>query len=76
MTLDVLHTTDHLLIRQWAEQREAVPTSGPGFDFPSYSEVDPLSWDRWFAEFERRDLEFVYREAPGNFYELRPRSHR
>ncbi|GLZ34678.1 hypothetical protein Lesp02_68650 [Lentzea sp. NBRC 105346] len=73
--MGVQRTTDHLLIREWAERREAVPTSGPAFDFPVYNEVDPLSWDRWFAEFEGLDLEFVYRDDPGNFYELRPRSH-
>lgn len=73
--MGVLRTTDRLLIRQWAEEREAVPTSGPAFDFPSYHDIDPLSWDRWFDEFERRGLEFVYRDEAGNFYELRPRSH-
>lgn len=78
-----LSTTDHLEIRRWAESREAAPTTGRtdrlGFDFPDYSdELDPMPWDRWFAEFDARGLEFVYREAepdrPSNFFLLRPRN--
>jgi hypothetical protein len=79
-----LSTTDHLEIRRWAESREAAPTTEVpdrlGFDFPDYSdELDPMPWDRWFAEFEARGLEFVYREAESdrlsNFFLLRPREN-
>jgi hypothetical protein len=75
-------TTDHLEIRRWAESREAAPTSELpnrlGFDFPDYSdELDPMPWDRWFAEFDARGLEFVYHageaERAENFFLLRPR---
>jgi hypothetical protein len=75
-----LCTTDHLAIRRWAEQREAAPISRLGFDFPDYDdELDPIPWDRWFAEFDEQDLEFVYlddRSGPAsNFFALRPRRH-
>ena len=72
-----LSTTDHLVIRRWAEEREAAPTSELGFDFPDYSDdLDPLPWDRWFAEFDRRGLEFVYQEDSDDFFLLRPRTRR
>jgi hypothetical protein len=77
-----LSTTDHLEIRRWAESREAVPIAdraqGLGFDFPDYDDdVDPITWDRWFDEFDARDLEFVYQlsetERQTNHFELKPR---
>jgi hypothetical protein len=77
-----LTTTDHLEIRRWAESREAAPIAERpdrlGFDFPDYSDdLDPMPWDRWFAEFDMRELEFVYQVSetgrPSNFFELRPR---
>jgi len=77
-----LSTTDHLEIRRWAESREAAPiahrTEGLGFDFPDYDDdIDPMTWDRWFEEFDARDLEFVYQasetERQTNYFLLRPR---
>ncbi len=78
-----LSTTDHLEIRRWAESREAAPIAhrdkGLGFDFPDYNDdIDPITWDRWFDEFDTRELEFVYQlsetERPTNFFLLRPRN--
>jgi len=77
-----LSTTDHLEIRRWAESREAAPIAhradGLGFDFPDYDDdIDPITWDRWFEEFDARDLEFVYHvsetERPTNFFQLKQR---
>jgi hypothetical protein len=72
-----LHTTDHEVIRRWAEERGAKParvkgTGGkddPGLirlDFPGYSGEDtlePISWDDWFRKFAESDLVFIYQET-------------
>jgi hypothetical protein len=70
-----LVTKDHDVIRQWAEQRHAVPATVPGsrhddhvgvlrFDFPGYGgeRLEHISWDEWFGTFDERNLEFVYQE--------------
>lgn len=70
-----LVTTNHDVIRQWAEQREARPATVPGtehgdhlgvlrFDFPGYGgqELQEVSWDEWFATFDQRRLNFLYQE--------------
>lgn len=72
-----LVTTDHDVIRQWAEARNGQPAtvegtergSRPGvlrFDFP-IDGADPrlrvVSWDEWFATFDERGLNFIYQEA-------------
>jgi hypothetical protein len=71
-----LVTTDHDVIRQWAEQRDAVPATVEGtehgdhlgvlrFDFPGYGGGDRLrqvDWDEWFATFDQRRLNFIYQE--------------
>ena len=70
-------TTDHEVIRRWAEQRRGEPshvkrTGGKGdtgilrIDFPGYSGEDtlePVSWDEWFEKFDERGLAFLYQEG-------------
>lgn len=73
-------TTDHELIRQWAESRGAKPaavknTGGgddPGIirlDFPGYGGTDSLeeiTWDEFFEKFDESRLALVYQdEAAG-----------
>ncbi|REF36189.1 hypothetical protein [Thermasporomyces composti] len=70
-----LVTKDHDVIRQWGEERNAVPATVPGsrhgdhvgvlrFDFPGYGgeRLEHISWDEWFRTFDERNLEFVYQE--------------
>jgi hypothetical protein len=70
-----LVTTDHDVIMQWAQQRDATPAAVPGtehdghpgvlrFDFPGYGgrELAEVSWDAWFAAFDERGLNFIYQE--------------
>jgi hypothetical protein len=70
-----LVTTDHDVIRQWAEERQAVPSTVEGtehgdhlgvlrFDFPggSSDRLREVSWDEWFATFDERRLNFIYQE--------------
>jgi ferritin-like metal-binding protein YciE len=68
---------DHDEIRQWAEQREGQPscvrgTGGRGdvgmirLDFPGYSgekSLEPISWDEWFEEFDKRNLALIVQET-------------
>ncbi len=70
-----LVTTDHEVIRRWAEARGAKPATVPGtehgdhlgvlrFDFPGYGGQDlrEVSWEEWFATFDERRLNFIYQE--------------
>lgn len=70
-----LVTTNHDVIRQWAEQRDAQPATVPGtehggrpgvlrFDFPGYGGQDlrHIGWDEWFGTFDERGLNFIYQE--------------
>jgi hypothetical protein len=71
-----LHVTiDHDVIRSWAERRAARPAMPLGddrpwplkFDFgPPDAGVREIDWERLFAEFERANLAFVYRDAAPN----------
>lgn len=69
-------TTDHEVIRRWAEERDGRParvkgTGGPGdpgmlrIDFPGYAEesLEEISWDDWFDKFEEKNLAFLYQET-------------
>src|SRR5690606_3879692 len=69
-------TTDHEVIRRWAEERGGRParvkgTGGPGdpgmlrIDFPGYAEesLEEISWDDWFRKFEEKNLAFLYQET-------------
>jgi hypothetical protein len=71
-----LVTTDHDVIRQWAEERKAVPATvegtGPGdtlgvlrFDFPGYGgdTLQHVDWEQWFETFDKRRLNFIYQET-------------
>ena len=70
-----LVTTNHDVIREWAEERGAQPASVPGsehddhrgvlrFDFPGYGgeSLEHISWDEWFDAFDERSLNFLYQE--------------
>ena len=62
------------MIRQWADQRSALPATIPGaaddrptdlrFDFEGGGDDDlrSISWDAWFEVFDGRDLVFIYME--------------
>lgn len=70
-------TTDHDEIRQWAEERNAIPSTvaktargkqNAGIlrlDFPGYSGKESLkkiSWDKWFQVFEERKLALLHQD--------------
>ena len=67
----ILITIDHDVIRRWAAQRGARPSTCEGderpwplcFDFgtPGAGMVE-IAWDRFFDAFDRADLAFVYRD--------------
>jgi predicted HTH domain antitoxin len=70
-----LVTTDHEVIRRWAEARKATPATvagtGPGdtlgvlrFDFPGYGgeTLRHVEWEQWFDTFDRRRLNFIYQD--------------
>jgi hypothetical protein len=71
-----LITTDHELIREWAETRGGKPAhvkstgkkSDVGIlriDFPGYSgqgSLEEISWDEFFDKFEKSGLALVYQE--------------
>jgi hypothetical protein len=70
-------TTDHNLIRKWAEDRAAKPASvkSTGGDeigvlrlmFPGYSEgrsqsLKEITWDEFFRKFDENKLAFIYQD--------------
>jgi len=69
-----LATSSHEVIRQWAEQRGAVPATVEGtehgdhlgvlrFDFGGDSDrLRRVSWEEWFETFDARRLNFIYQE--------------
>lgn len=69
-----LLTRNHDVVRTWARAREAEPATGVGkmdvrdggtalrFEFPGMGRFEPMSWDDWFAEFERYAMTFVFQE--------------
>jgi hypothetical protein len=70
-----LVTTDHEVIRRWAEARGGVPATVPGtehddhlgvlrFDFPGGggNNLEHVSWEEWFRTFDERNLNFLYQE--------------
>jgi hypothetical protein len=73
-------TTDHEVIRQWAEKRKGTPATvaetadddGAGIlriDFPGYAgeqTLEPISWDEFFDKFDESELAFVYQEEIGD----------
>lgn len=75
---ETLATRDHDVIKQWASERDATPSTVEGtahgdqagvlrFDFPSGgSELKHISWDEWFESFDKRNLVFLYQEQLKN----------
>ncbi|MDB5161471.1 MAG: 1,4-alpha-glucan branching enzyme [Candidatus Saccharibacteria bacterium] len=72
-------TTNHDEIRQWAEARGGKPArvrgTGNGTDvgllrikFQDNEDLEEISWDEFFEEFEKNNLAFLYQEktADGN----------
>jgi hypothetical protein len=67
-------TTDHNMIRNWAETRGARPTTVEGtgdkgepgvlrFDFdPKDRELDEISWAEFFGKFEKEKLALLYQD--------------
>ncbi|MGF1621959.1 MAG: hypothetical protein ACFCUR_15250 [Rhodomicrobiaceae bacterium] len=67
-------TTDHEKIKKWAAMRGAVPSTAGSteqsdrgtalrFGFQNKEEdLEPLSWDEFFAAFERNNLAFLYQD--------------
>ncbi len=69
-------TTDHQVIRKWAEERGGRPasvarTAGRNdagllrINFPSYGaegSLQEISWDEFFRKFDEKNLAFVYQE--------------
>lgn len=77
-------TIDHEIIVSWAQRRGALPSTFEGDERPwplkfSFGSITAglveIPWDKFFKEFERADLAFVYRASGpngelDNFYEL------
>ena len=73
---DAKSTTDHKLIRKWAEdlggKPAAVKGTGKGddpgilrIDFPGYTgeeTLEEITWEQFFAKFEKEKLAFLYQE--------------
>lgn len=70
-----LVTTNHDVIRKWADERDATPAAVPGtehddhlgtlrFDFPDYGGegLHHVGWDEWLDTFDKRGLNFLYQE--------------
>jgi hypothetical protein len=70
-----LVTTDHDVIRRWAEERNGVPATVDGtehdgragvlrFDFRGgeSGRLRHIGWDEWFTVFDERRLNFIYQE--------------
>ncbi len=69
-------TTDHDVIRKWAEERDGRPVSVKGtgdnddpgvlrIDFPGGAGSDrfeEISWEEWFQKFDENHLAFLYQE--------------
>src|SRR6476619_1962060 len=72
----LLHITiDHQVVFAWAQRRGARPSTIEGDERPwplffnfniADGELKEISWDRFFEEFERANLAFVYRDATPN----------
>ena len=70
-----LLTTNHDVIRQWAQRRNAIPATVAGtehgdhlgvlrFDFGEHTNgLTKVDWDQWFQTFDERKLTFVYQET-------------
>ena len=82
---DATRTTDHETIRNWVIKRGGHPARVKGtadrdgggllrIDYPGFSGEDSLqeiSWDEFFVEFDRSDLEFLFQETTSDGKESR-----
>jgi len=72
-------THDHQTIKDWAEQRKGIPAKVKGtakedqgilrIHFPEFStsdELEEISWDAFFADFEKDQLDFLYQDEKAN----------
>jgi hypothetical protein len=70
-----LVTSNHEVIRGWADDRQAQPATVPGtehegrpgvlvFDFPGYGgeNLRQIDWEEWFRSFDERNLRFIFQE--------------
>jgi hypothetical protein len=69
-----LATRSHEVIRHWAEERKAEPSTVPSkhdgevrvlrFDFPNFGgkRLKHIDWEKWFKPFDERELVFLYQE--------------
>jgi len=69
-----LVTTNHEVIKRWADARGARPATVDGtehgdhlgvlrFDFGEQTQgLREVSWDEWFDTFDQRELNFIYQE--------------
>ncbi len=70
-------TTDHEVIRRWAEERGGKPArvkgTGHAPDDPGILRIDlpgdgpdpnlePIAWDQWFKSFDENRLAFLYED--------------
>jgi hypothetical protein len=73
-TGQTLATRNHDVIRQWAEERGAMPATTPGgdpsdprvlrFNFPGFGgeNLQEIDWEDWFRTFDDRNLVFLYQD--------------
>ncbi len=74
-------TTDHSLIRKWAEERGAKPASVKGTGgksigvirlmFPGYGaersqSLREITWEEFFKKFDENNLAFIYQDKTSN----------
>lgn len=76
-------TTDHTIIKEWAEARNGKPavvestansSKGGGFlriDFSGEDNLKDISWEEFFEIFDENNLEFLYQEETKNANESR-----
>jgi hypothetical protein len=72
---DSATTTDHKVIKKWAEEREGRPatvraTEEDGhagilrIDFgPAEDQLQEIEWDEFFRKFDESDLAFLYQDC-------------
>jgi hypothetical protein len=75
---DSATTTDHRVIKKWAEERDGRPatvraTEEDGhvgilrIDFgPAEDRLDEIEWDEFFCKFDESDLAFLYQDRTKN----------
>ncbi len=77
---DAKVTTDHEIIRKWAEDRGGKPAAVKGtgigddpgilrIDFPGYTgeeSLQQITWEQFFDKFEKEHIAFLYQEETGD----------